>query len=58
MKMLLHLFLFSHILFDLDAYDKTKDTSSCVSLAHGPRWLFLLSRHRKAFLLLLIRSLL
>ena len=23
--------------------------SSCVSLAHGPRWLFLLSRHRKAF---------
>ena len=32
--------------------------SSCVSLAHGPRWLFLLSRHRKAFLLLLIRSLL
>ena len=22
--------------------------SSCVSLAHGPRWLFLLSRHRKA----------
>jgi len=32
--------------------------SSCVSLAHGPRWLFLLSHHRKAFLLLLIRSLL
>ena len=32
--------------------------SSCVSLAHGQRWLFLLSRHRKAFLLLLIRSLL
>ena len=32
--------------------------SSCVSLAHGPRWLFLLSRHRKDFLLLLIRSLL
>ena len=32
--------------------------SSCVSLAHGPRWLFLLSRHRKAFLLLLIRCLL
>jgi len=32
--------------------------SSCVSLAHGPCWLFLLSRHRKAFLLLLIRSLL
>jgi len=32
--------------------------SSCVSLAHGPRWLFLLSRHRKAFVLLLIRSLL
>ena len=30
--------------------------SSCVSLAHGPRWLFLLSRHRKAFLLLLIRT--
>jgi len=29
-----------------------------VSLAHGPRWLFLLSRHRKAFLLLLLRSLL
>ena len=23
--------------------------SSCVSLAHGQRWLFLLSRHRKAF---------
>jgi len=22
--------------------------SSCVLLAHGPRWLFLLSRHRKA----------
>jgi len=32
--------------------------SNCVSLAHGPRLLFLLSRHRKAFLLLLIRSLL
>ena len=32
--------------------------SSCVSLAHGQRLLFLLSRHRKAFLLLLIRSLL
>jgi len=32
--------------------------SSSVSLAHGPRWLSLLSRHRKAFLLLLIRSLL
>ena len=32
--------------------------SSFVSLAHWPRWLFLLSRHRKAFLLLLIRSLL
>jgi len=32
--------------------------SRCVSLAHGPPWLFLLSRHRKAFLLLLIRSLL
>ena len=32
--------------------------SSCVSLPHGPRWLFLLSGHRKAFLLLLIRSLL
>jgi len=30
---------------------------SLVSLAHGPRWLFLLSRHRKAFLLLLIRCL-
>ena len=32
--------------------------SSCVLLAHGPRWLFLLSRHRKAFLLLLMISLL
>jgi len=32
--------------------------SSGVSLVHGPRWLFLLSRHRKAFLLLLIKSLL
>jgi len=32
--------------------------SSCVSLPHRPRWLFLLLRHRKAFLLLLIRSLL
>ena len=32
--------------------------SSCVSLAHAPRWLFLLSRHRKSFLLLLIRNLL
>jgi len=32
--------------------------SSCVLLAHGPRWLFLLSPHCKAFLLLLIRSLL
>jgi len=32
--------------------------SSCVSLAHGSRWLFLLLRHCKAFLLLLIRSLL
>ena len=32
--------------------------SRCVSLVHGPLWLFLLSRHRKAFPLLLIRSLL
>jgi len=31
--------------------------SSFVSLVHGPRWLFMLSRHRKAFLLLLIKSL-
>jgi len=31
--------------------------SSCVSLVHGPGWLFLLSRHLKAFLLLLIRTL-
>jgi len=28
--------------------DTTLRESSFVSLAHGPRWLFLLSRHRKA----------
>jgi len=54
--------------YDLDSHsvlligvDTTLSESRAVyrhSPAHGPRWLFLLSRHRKAFLLLLIRSLL
>ena len=43
------------IAFEVFGVDTTFSESSCVSLAHGPRWLFLLSRHRKAFLLL-IRS--
>ena len=41
------------IAFEVFGVDTTFSESSCVSLAQGPRWLFLLSRHRKAFLLLL-----
>ena len=48
----------SHSVLSIGVDTTLSRESSCVSLAHGPRGLFLLSCHRKTFLLLLIRSLL
>jgi len=53
-----HLNYALHYRFCPSAWTPRFQRVECVLLAHGPRWLFLLSRHRKAFLLLLIRSLL
>ena len=39
---------FAFLHWNLSAWTPRFRESSCVSPAHGPRWLFLLSRHRKA----------
>jgi len=40
-------FAFAFEVLSFSAWTPRFRESSCVSLAHGPRWLFLLSRHRK-----------